>query len=407
MECLEARTQELYDAQTQAYNKLRTQHLGANSRIAELEVRLGEAATEWDALRNAGNQLQGQLVLLQTEKKELEAASQVELERLRATLQEKEAPYSADVDRLTSLHLKEMDLKDAALREKEEALVQKQMQLAKALESAATLQEEVARLTHASKVREREVLEVSHETDGAFQRLFPETQIAADTAVEVSREERHAAGHEVDTGCRHYLRVGLRARLRTLGESVAQLQSWYRNLDLGKLATQRDGSEEELQGMEEALRVRASDVAEYTGWDDFVLQWGEDGGVIAEDLHGLQPYDSDGSSDEAARAMESVAASSGAAYADSGADGAGSPCKGDGATASAAAGDGDATTSGAADGATDEAAVPQSVSFCVLFYPRRDVMNPSRLKEQDISQSEADLNEIVYTIEPARAGDPL
>ena len=84
--------------------------------------------------------------------------------------EEKEASYSADVDRLASLHLKEVDLKDAALREKDEALVQKQTQLAKALESGVTLQEEVARLTHASKVREREVLEVSHETDSAFHR---------------------------------------------------------------------------------------------------------------------------------------------------------------------------------------------------------------------------------------------
>ena len=84
------------------------------------------AVSERDALREADQQLQQQLSLLQTEKKELEAAGRFELERLRATLQEKEASYSADVDRLASLHLKEMDLKDAALREKEEALVQKQ-----------------------------------------------------------------------------------------------------------------------------------------------------------------------------------------------------------------------------------------------------------------------------------------
>ncbi|KAI5016584.1 hypothetical protein ZWY2020_006435 [Hordeum vulgare] len=252
-----------------------------------------------------------------------------DMERLEART-EKEASYSADVDRLALPHLKEMDLKDAALREKEEALVQKQTLLAKALESAATLQEEVARLIHAS--------------------LFPETQITADTAVEVSREERHAAGQEVDTTSGwsvEEIGVGLRARLRALGESVAQLQvvgssmvaalwpdgvepvsmsrlprwlaaggerldacrasaaragaymalrlakSWYRDLNLGKLATQRDGSEEELQGMEEAFCVRASTVTEYAAWDDFILKWGEDGGVIAEDLHGLQPCDSE------------------------------------------------------------------------------------------------------------------
>ncbi|KAI4990935.1 hypothetical protein ZWY2020_039306 [Hordeum vulgare] len=310
----------LYDAQVQAYNELRTQHLGADSQIAELEARLGEVASERDVLRNTGGRLQEQLDLLQAEKKELEAAGRVELERLRATLQEKEASYSADVDRLASLHLKEVDLKDAALREKDEALVQKQTQLAKALESAATLEEEVARLTHASKVREREVLQVSHETDSAFHRLFPETQIAADTAVKVCFEERRVAGQEVDTTSGwsvEEIGVGLRARLHTLGEFVAQLQvagssmvaalwpegvepasmsrlahwlavggermdawrasatraraymalrlakSWYRNLNLGKLAAQRDGSEAELQGMEEELRVRASTVAEY------------------------------------------------------------------------------------------------------------------------------------------------
>ncbi|KAE8802513.1 hypothetical protein D1007_21697 [Hordeum vulgare] len=217
----------LYDAQVQAYNELRDQHLGANSRIAKLEARLGEVAAEHDALRDAGGRLQEQLDLLQAEKNELEVAGRVELERLRATLQEKEASYSADVDRLASLHLKEVNLKDAALREKDGSLTQKQTQLAKALESAATLQEEIARLTHASKVREREVLEVSHETDGAFQHLFPETKVAADTAVEMCREERRAAGQEVDTTSGwsvEEIGVGLRARLHALGESVAHLQ---------------------------------------------------------------------------------------------------------------------------------------------------------------------------------------
>ena len=85
--------------------------------------------------------------LLQAEKKELEAAGRAELERLQATLQEKEASYSADVERLPSLHLEEVNLKDAALRAKDDALTQKQAQLAKALESTATLQEEIACLT--------------------------------------------------------------------------------------------------------------------------------------------------------------------------------------------------------------------------------------------------------------------
>ncbi|KAI5021138.1 hypothetical protein ZWY2020_054702 [Hordeum vulgare] len=124
--------------------------------------------------------------------------------------------------------------------------------------------------------------------------------VAPDTAVEVSREERHAAGQEVDTTSGWSVEdigVGLRARLHALGEAVAQLQlaageerldawrasgarlgafmalrlanSWYRNLDLGKLVAQHDGSEAELQGVEEALRVRANGIAEYAAWDDF------------------------------------------------------------------------------------------------------------------------------------------
>ncbi|KAI5014690.1 hypothetical protein ZWY2020_056080 [Hordeum vulgare] len=57
--------------------------------------------------------------------------------------------------------------------------------------------------------------------------LFPETQVAADTADEVCREERRAAGKEVDTTSGWSVEdigVGLRARLHVLGESVTQLQ---------------------------------------------------------------------------------------------------------------------------------------------------------------------------------------
>ncbi|KAE8768696.1 hypothetical protein D1007_59793 [Hordeum vulgare] len=412
---LEERTRDLYDVEVEAYSELRAQNQAADGQVAELQGRLGEVIVERDALRDAGGRLQEQLALLQTEKKELEAASRVELEQLHASLQEKDASHSADVERLASVHLGEMKLKDAAFREKEEALVQKQTQLAKAIDSAATLQEEVARLTQASKVQELEVVESAHETDGAFHRLFPETQGATDTAVEVSREEHRAAGQEVDATSGwsvEEIGVGLRARLRALGESVAWLQvagssmvaalwpdgvelasmsrlarwlaagedrldawhasaaragaymalrlakSWYRNLGLGKLVTQRDGSEAELQAMEEALRVRASDITGYAAWDELNLERGEGGNVIPEDLHGLHPYDADGSSDETAHEVDNVVASSGAAYADSGADGVAGSHGGDGATTSRAAGDGEATTSGAAAGATDEAAAP-------------------------------------------------
>ena len=134
-------------------------------------------------------------------------------------------------------------------------------------------------------------------------------------------------------------------------------KSWYRNLGVGKRVAQRDGSEAELWAVEEALRVRASDIVTYAAWDELNLERGEGANVIPADLHGLQPYDADGSSDEAAREVEN-AASSDESYADSAVDGAESPRGGDGATASGAADDGEATTSRAAARATDEAAAP-------------------------------------------------
>ena len=66
------------------------------------------------------------------------------------------------------VHLEVMKLKNVALKEKEEALIQKQAQLAKALDAAAALQDKVARLTQASKVRELEAMEGAHETDSHF-----------------------------------------------------------------------------------------------------------------------------------------------------------------------------------------------------------------------------------------------
>ncbi|KAI4987836.1 hypothetical protein ZWY2020_028594 [Hordeum vulgare] len=167
---------------------------------------------------------------------------------------------------------------------------------------------------------------------------------AADTAVKVTCEERRAAGQEADATSGWSMEdigVGLRARLRVLGESVARLQvagssmvaalwpdgvepasmsrlarrlaagedrldawcasderagaymalrlakSWYRNLDLSKLVAQPDGSEAELQAVEEALRVRASDMATYAAWDELNLERGGGSDVIHEDLHGL------------------------------------------------------------------------------------------------------------------------
>ncbi|KAI5006211.1 hypothetical protein ZWY2020_033454 [Hordeum vulgare] len=147
-----------------------------------------------------------------------------------------------------------------------------------------------------------------------------------------------AAGDDrLDAWCASAARVGA-------DMALGLAKSWYRNLDLGKLVTQRDGLEAELQAVDEQLCVRASDIASYAAWDELNLERCEDDNVVPEDLHGLQPYDANGSSDEAAHAVED-AASSGEAYADSAKDRAERSRGGDGATASGAAVDGEASTS--------------------------------------------------------------
>lgn len=92
------------------------------------------------------------------------------MDQLRATLEEKDSSNAAVRERLKTTHLEEMKRKDAALKEKEEALIQKQAQLAKALETTVALQEEISRTAQASKVRELEALEDAHETDTHFDR---------------------------------------------------------------------------------------------------------------------------------------------------------------------------------------------------------------------------------------------
>ncbi|KAE8776080.1 hypothetical protein D1007_51337 [Hordeum vulgare] len=71
---------DLYDAQVQAYNMLRAQNQTTDGQVAELQARIGEVVVERDTLCGTGGRLQEQLTLLQTEKKELEAASRAELE---------------------------------------------------------------------------------------------------------------------------------------------------------------------------------------------------------------------------------------------------------------------------------------------------------------------------------------
>ncbi|KAE8821692.1 hypothetical protein D1007_00098 [Hordeum vulgare] len=155
---------ELHDAQVHAYNMLRAQTQAVDGQVADLQGLLGAAVSERYALCDAGLRLQQQLNLLQSEKKDREASLQAELGQLRTTFDEKDTSYAADMGRLKMDHLEEMKLKDATLKEKEEALIQKQAQLAKAMDTAATLQEELSRAAQASTVREREALEEAHET---------------------------------------------------------------------------------------------------------------------------------------------------------------------------------------------------------------------------------------------------
>ncbi|MQJ21795.1 hypothetical protein EI020_24770, partial [Escherichia coli] len=66
-------------------------------------------------------------------------------------------------------------------------------------------------------------------------------------------------------------------------------KSWYRNLDLGKLVAQCDGSEGELQAMEDQLQMRASGIVSFAASDDLNLERDEEGNVVPEDLFHLQP----------------------------------------------------------------------------------------------------------------------
>ncbi|KAI4984180.1 hypothetical protein ZWY2020_046552 [Hordeum vulgare] len=224
LERMEKSARELHDAQVEAYNMLRAQTQATDG---------------------------------QMEKRDREAALQAELGQLRTPLEEKDSSYVADTEHIKTGHLEEMKLKDAALKDKEEALIQKQAQLAKAMETALALEEELSRAAHASIVWGREALEVAHETDTHFNHkpffhlvlkcstllpsplillrtaspapgICPDTREVTETAIETSREECRAAGQEVDANTSwtvEEIGIGLRARLLVLAESMERLQS--------------------------------------------------------------------------------------------------------------------------------------------------------------------------------------
>ncbi|KAE8814004.1 hypothetical protein D1007_08641 [Hordeum vulgare] len=76
--------------------------------------------------------------------------------------------------------------------------------------------------------REREALKEARKTDFHFNRFFPGTREAAETAVETSHEERHAAGEEVgaDAGWSvEEIATGVKACLHVLACSLERLQS--------------------------------------------------------------------------------------------------------------------------------------------------------------------------------------
>ena len=91
---------------------------------------------------------------------------------MRAALQEKDSSHTADLECLERVHLEEMKLKDAALKEKEASLTQMHVQLGKETEAAQALRGKLSRVAQESETREREALEEARETDIHFNRKF-------------------------------------------------------------------------------------------------------------------------------------------------------------------------------------------------------------------------------------------
>ncbi|KAI4993869.1 hypothetical protein ZWY2020_008182 [Hordeum vulgare] len=91
-------------------------------------------------------------------------------------------------------------------------------------------------------------------------------------------------------------------------------KSWYKNLDLGRLAVQHADTEAELVAIEDEVQVRANDIATFSVWNEFSVDHEAYGNMIPEDPFQLLFYGADGSSNE--MAFED-ATSSDESYADS------------------------------------------------------------------------------------------
>jgi hypothetical protein len=75
-------------------------------------------------------------------------------------------------------------------------------------------------------------------------------------------------------------------------------RSWYPGLNLDRLMAQRAGTDAELEAVADALEVRASDLASFAVWDEYVPERGADGVVIPEDRYTLALDDPEGSAAE-------------------------------------------------------------------------------------------------------------
>lgn len=74
--------------------------------------------------------------------------------------------------------------------------------------------------------------------------------------------------------------------------------SWYPEVDLAQLASRRAGAEAELAPLADAIGARASDLAFYALFDEFVKERVETGEEILEDIFGIAFDDPEGSAGE-------------------------------------------------------------------------------------------------------------
>ncbi|KAE8809788.1 hypothetical protein D1007_13524 [Hordeum vulgare] len=218
-------SRDLHNSQAQAYNALLARIQEVESWTSDLHGRLDQAFSEHNALRGEDARLRQEVDLLQTKKKDREAAHQAKLEQLHAAhadaLKQKEASHATNLERLEKLHLEEKARKDATLKEAHTQLVKETVE-------AQALRSEITHLAQERIVRDREALEeagrsiftstvsllclvfffnvvsfsflffLTPHPYSCSPELFRGTREAAEAALEASRDEHRAAGIEVD-----------------------------------------------------------------------------------------------------------------------------------------------------------------------------------------------------------------